>query len=373
MGRKAGSGDGTIFKNGKNWRGQIYLGGERISVSGKTRQEVSDRLAELRVQYRRGEYVKRNDVTVEEWVREWLVIKVKPNVEPATYYDYESKMINHLYPYIGNIKLQDLDRMTIEAAYAEAFKPEHKKARFKEKGFSLSTAKTTSGLFKRSLQYAVDCNILAKNPHNGVELARFKPPKQTHAHSKEEQKLIIEKCKYATSNQRIFYFLISTGMRFGEAAALSWDDIDLHAGRININKTTTIIDGKTQIKQKTKTQASVRTIFVGENVRDWLKWHKKHSDNSLKNLVFPNRNGNPLILPNSSNSWKLICADLGVEYMGIHALRHTWATRALEAGIDIKTVSQMLGHADIVTTMNIYQHVLDDQKIRAACTLNALF
>ena len=174
---------------------------------------------------------------------------------------------------------------------------------------------------------------------------------------------------------RLFYFLISTGMRFGETAALTWDDINITTGEIRINKTAVAIHGSMHIQDRPKTSAGVRTIFVGENVIEWLKWHKEQLDSeaNYRNLVFPNQRYNITNQQNAIAAWNKIQKNLGIEHQGMHALRHTWATRALEEGIDIKVVSRMLGHKNIITTMNLYQDVLDAEKQKAACTLNALF
>lgn len=164
-------------------------------------------------------------------------------------------------------------------------------------------------------------------------------------------------------------------MRFGEAAALTWDDVNLKTGAISINKNAVSIHGNMEIQDRTKTPAGTRIIFVGENIIEWLKWHKSILDEEANyhNLVFPNTRYNIINQANAIACWKNLCTKMGIEYNGIHALRHTWATRALEAGIDIKVVSQMLGHKNVITTMNIYQDVLDTEKLKAACTLNAQY
>lgn len=119
----------------------------------------------------------------------------------------------------------------------------------------------------------------------------------------------------------------------------------------------------------------MRSIYVGENITEWLKGHKATLDPeaNYRNLVFPNSRYNITNQSNAILAWKKICNKIGVEYHGIHALRHTWATRALEAGLDIKVVSQMLGHKNVITTMNVYQDVLDNEKIKVARTLNAQY
>ena len=375
MGRHKGSGEGSIFKSGNGWRGQISLDGERRSVSGKTKKEVADKLAALRVAYNTGEYAKRNDVTVEEWIDYWLEHKVQPRLSEQSFIKLEALLKYHICNHIGHERIQDLDQKRLEEMYARVFfcKGEHKN--YKQKDYSHSTVNALSIQFKKCLQYAVDCGLLAKNPHNGVTLHKLRPPKKVSSYTRADQEKIISRCKRGKTQIRIYYFLISTGMRFGETAALTWDDVDLTTGEIRINKTAVAIHGSMTIQDRTKTTAGTRTIFVGQNITEWLKWHRSTQEEEVNyhNLVFPNQRYNITNQANAVLAWTKLQEELGIEHQGMHALRHTWATRALEEGIDIKVISQMLGHKNIITTMNLYQDVLDNEKQKAARTLNALF
>ena len=375
MGRHKGSGEGSIFKSGNSWRGQISLDGERKSVSGKTKKEVADKLAALRVAYNRGEYAKRNDITVEEWIDYWLTNQVKPRLAEQSFIKLEALLKYHICNHIGDERIQDLDRQKLEETYSIVFFSKGGSKKYKQKDYSHSTVNALSVQFKKCLQYAVDCGVLAKNPHNGVELHKLRPPKKVKSYTRADQEKIIKNCKRGILRMRIYYFLISTGMRFGETAALTWNDIDLTTGEIRINKTAVAIHGSMIIQDRTKTAAGTRTIFVGQNITEWLSWHKSTLDEDLnyQNLVFPNSRYNITNQQNAVLAWTKLQKELGIEHQGMHALRHTWATRALEEGIDIKVVSQMLGHKNIITTMNLYQDVLDTEKQKAACTLNALF
>ena len=374
MGRHKGSGEGSIFKSGKYWRGQISLGGERRSVSGKTKKEVADKLATLRFQYNTGNYVERNDVTVQEWCEYWLKTRVRPRLAEQSFIRLEGLFRNHIYVMLGDRRLQDLTRKDLEENYFIVFRNKSDKL-YKQKDYSHSTVNALSVQMKKCLQYAVDCDVLTKNPHNGVELHKLRPPKKISAYTSDDQEKIVVYCKSGKPYERIFYFLIGTGMRFGETAALTWDDVNLKTGEVRINKTAVSVHGSMIIQEHTKTNAGTRTIFVGENITEWLKIHKQDLDSeaNYRNLVFPNSRYNITNQANAIKAWGKICDKIGIEYRGMHALRHTWATRALEAGLDIKVVSQMLGHKNIITTMNIYQDVLDSEKRKAACTLNAQF
>lgn len=375
MGRHRGSGEGSIFKSGNTWRGQLTINGKRKSVSGKTKKEVADKLAELRTDFNNGIYTERNEITVEEWVNYWLKNKVEPKISEQSFIHLEALFRNHLLKEIGHVQLQEVNREMLEETYATVFRRKSNDRNYQVQDYSHSTVNALSVQMKKCLQYAVDCNILAKNPHNGVELHKLRPPKKISAHTNADQMKIVRYCKRGKSYERIYYFLIGTGMRFGEAVALTWDDVDLKTGKISITKTGVSIHGSMEIQTRTKTSAGMRVIYVGENITEWLKWHKSTLDPeaNYRNLVFPNSRYNITNQANAIAAWKKICEKLDIEYQGIHALRHTWATRALEAGLDVKVVSQMLGHKNIITTMNVYQDVLDAEKIKAARTLDAQY
>lgn len=375
MGRHKGSGEGTIYKQGTRWRGQISLGGERRSVSGRTKKEVADKLAELRVKFNKGEYTKRNDITVGEWCTYWLEKKVKNNISEQSFIRLSAMFQNHIYPELGDELIQNLDRETLEETYAKVFRHKKEDKKYAVKDYSHSTVNALSVQFKKCLQYAVDSNIISKNPHNGVELHKLREPKKIDSYTCTDQDKIVRYCKCCELPGRVFYFLVSTGIRFGEAVALTWNDINFETGEICINKTAVSIHGSMIIQNRPKTAAGNRTIFIGKNIIEWLSWHRStlDEDANYRNLVFPNTRYNIINQQNAILKWQKICDQIGIRYQGMHSLRHTWATRALEAGIDVKVVSKILGHKNVITTMNIYQDVLDSEKIKAACTLDAQF
>lgn len=374
MKKKKGSGEGSIYRYKKGWRGQLKLGDKRISVTGRTKGEVVQALAEARTDYNRGQYVFDHDVTVEEWIRIWLERKMEPKLEEQSMIRLKGLFENHLIPALGQYKLQELTKPLLEQTYAEIFQEKTGK-NYKETTYSHSTVNFLSASFKKCLALAVEENILSKNPHNGVELHKLRPPKKVHAYSLEDHEKIVEFTRNNGWHYWFYYLLISTGMRYGEAAALTWSDVDLKKKTIRIDKTSVELHGSPIIQKHTKTDAGTRTIVVPDNVVSFLKEVKKQQNKELnyRNLVLPNTRYGIYTAANMRRRWQKVCAILDIEYQGVHSLRHTWATRALEQEIDIKTVSNMLGHKNVITTMNIYQDVLNNQKEKAASKLNALF
>ena len=374
MTKKRSAGEGSIFRYNNGWRGQVTLDGKRISVTGKTKAEVVQKLAEARTDYSRGVFVFSNDITVDEWVKVWLNNKMSPKLTEQSMIRLEGLLSNHLLPALGHYKLQDLSKALLEQKYAEIFQGKTGKD-YKDKSYSHSTVNSLSASFKKCLQYAVDEGVLAKNPHNGVELHKLRPPKKIEAYSLDDHNKIVQFTRNNGQLYWIYYLLIATGMRFGEAVALTWDDVDLKAGTIDINKTSVELHGSPIIQERTKTDSGTRTISISENVIDFLKEVQQSLDPELnyRNLVIPNTRYNIITSANTNRRWKKVCAILDIPYEGVHALRHTWATRALEREVPIKVVSNMLGHKNIITTMNVYQDVLIAHKKVVADKLNDLF
>ena len=374
MNKKKASGNGTIYRTNSGWRGQLTVDKKRLSFSGKTKKEVIDKMASARTDINRGQFIFDNDITVSEWVETWLNRAVKPQLTPQSFRVINKLYYNHLIPVLGDYRLQDLTIPLLEETYGVIFQEKNDK-QYKIKSYSHSTVNALSSSFKRCLQSAVDNGLLAKNPHNGVQLHKLRPPKKVFAYSISNHKKIIDYVKNGSQYNWIYYLLISTGMRFSEAVALTWDDIDLKQKTININKISVELHGSPIIQFRTKTDAGTRIISIPDNVVTFLRSVKISLDPALnyRNLVIPNTRYNIITSANTRRRWQRICTELDIPYQGVHALRHTWATRALERGVDIKTVSHMLGHKNVITTMNVYQDVFREHGEKAVKLLDDLF
>lgn len=378
--RKRGNGTGSIFKrlddNGKviGWRGQQYIGDKRKSYSGKTQQEVVDKMSLDRADYSRGVFVPDDDTTVGEWCEYWLEHKKKPYVKEQTYIHQRNYIYKYFLPYLKDVRLQDLTPELIQATYHKVFV---EGTTANGKPFSDGTIHQATACFKGCLRDAVLQGKLTSNPHDRVTRPKGVAPKKVRPYSPEEQQKIVDFCKTSSNYlDGLFYFLIATGMRVGEAIVLTWDDIDLRKQTVTINKTLVENRGSVIVQDEPKTSKGNRTIKISDNVIKFLRKRKQEMDpeQNCKKLVFPNKRNNYIREHILRERFQKVCAILDIDYHdGLHSLRHSWGTRCLERNVPIKVVSEMLGHEDVLTTMNIYQSVLPGQQEEVATIMNDLF
>lgn len=366
MGRTAGSGQGSVYKRGDKWRGQIMINGERHSFTAKRKADVLDWMSKLRTDSNAGLVAAKSNITLKELGDEWMYeIKIH-TMTPQVFYNLEISFGKHLYPKLGKYRIQDLNRKLLEQFYRDEFGPE----------YADGTVETFTINFKGLLRYAIDKGIIVVSPHDKVVIRKYNNRKKVDAYTEEEQQKIVKylRSRFESYNA-LCYLLITTGMRFGEAAALTWADVDLQGGSITISKTVVNIKGHASVQDHPKTASSNRTIFLSEKT---MKYMKEYYDTMEKrqmksSYLFLNKRGGLYKCGTIRNRWQKTCAELNIPYKGVHSLRHTFATRALEKGIDIKTVSSILGHKNVLTTMNIYQDVYSGQKRKVAEIMNDLF
>lgn len=377
MAKKRANGEGNIRKRKDGrWEGRYTAGhnsetGKAIykNVLAKTQKECKEKLAAALEQAGKVDASKTGQFTVGQWAETWFENFAKPSIRETTAAYYKNYIDKHIVPSIGKIKLNKLTTLDIQKFYNKAKTKGRVKRYESMKDLSLS-AKTIRGLhamLRQCLDQAVQERLIPYNPAAGCKL----PPKE----KKEMHTLPADKIStYLAAAEEhgvlpMFYLELTTGLRRGELAALLWDDLDLDAQTLTISKSAGRINGEVKVTQP-KTANSVRTIYLPKETVDLLiQEHAKHSGNPI---MFPSPVTGKLYGPDCiGRLHKALLKKAGItENIPFHGLRHTFATNALAHGMDVKTLSTILGHVSSATTLNTYSHITDEMRQKAAVKID---
>ena len=294
-----------------------------------------------------------NFMKVQDWANEWLAVYIKNRVKNRTYQKYQQVLTSHVLPQIGDKELNNVRAHDIQQLiYVELL--ENKKLAGNTINIALAVCK---GLFSS----AEDAEIIPKNPCARIKRVSVEEKNIEVFTVREQHKL---ECGVREDGRlRMFGILISlyTGLRLGELLALTWDDVDFQRGTLTVNKTKVSQSDAETGYTSPKTKASTRTIPIPPNVIALLKLMKRHS--TCKWVV--EYNGKPIHERGYQALFERLQRRLNMRPRGFHALRHTFATRAMECGTDCKTLSELMGHSNAMITINRYTHSLMETKRKA--------
>ena len=287
------------------------------------------------------------DIILSDWILNW--IDAKHGIKDSTRQLYERHINNHIIPALGKIKLKNLNTDILQVFINSL-------------NLSASTVKLIFNILKSSLKNAEDSGIIS-NIWSKVKLPKLQKTDIQILTIKEQYEL--EKVLNSKNDIGILICLY-TGLRIGELCSLRWRDIDFDNSLMHITGTQSRIDGKLVITTP-KSKSSVRTIPIPDCLLKKLKECGKDNDFIISN------NGNAVDIRTYRRQFKKKLIEAGLPDIKYHALRHTFSSRALEVGMDYKTLSEILGHASVSITMDIYVHSLDEHKKRQINKLNTLY
>ena len=301
-------------------------------------------------------------------MHEWLRVYCLSSKKRSTCTGYEITITQHICPYIGRVPLQDLKPFQIQETINQLVK----------EGKAPSTIRKVKVLLHAALEQAIDNGIVTRNVSSRVVLPKMEQ-KEIRFFTLEEQKRFIDALPDSTGG-RALYFILGTGIRAGELAGLRWSDID--GDQFTVNQTiqrirdfTADAENRSLLHTGTpKTKAGRRTIPLPPKMHDVLKIQRKRQradkiaagkDWVPNDLVFCTETGTPYEGRNLARVLHRTLKDIGLPPMGVHALRHTFATRAVESGMDLRTLSEILGHTKVSLTLQLYAHSTMETKIKA--------
>ncbi|MCM1367623.1 MAG: site-specific integrase [Roseburia sp.] len=293
-----------------------------------------------------------------DWLDEWLNAYVKTSSKQRTFERYCQTAEVHIIPELGNYELADLQPMVLQRYISDLLVGGNRRT---GKGLSPNFVKSVISVVQNSLKAAHISGLIPEYTADRVKRPKI-VEKQIECFSVSEQKKIEQYVlKSEKPKLKGIVLCLYTGLRIGELLALTWNDIDFDKSTLSVTKTCHdgYIDGKRCVISDTpKTENSRRDIPLPKPVLALLREMKKQSK---CNYVVA-AGGSPVFVRSYQRTFELLLKKLGIAHKGFHALRHTFATRALECGMDVKTLSEILGHKNATITLNRYVHSLWEHK-----------
>lgn len=380
---------GTVWavkgKDGKaeRFRGRIRTGKfdpdtgkpDEVNVSGATRKEVEEKLLEVAHGLRVGTYQHKKDILVSDLADKWISYKKIRDTTAAT---YEHLIRNHIKVMFEGIQVQELTMTGIKETYKLYYDNASPLNGDNSTEYSRSSMMQVANLMKQILDYAVESDIIKRNPHQGLLLSKLKvnvrDPRKPEAYTVKQQELLTQE-SYKKKHDWIYIFMFATGMRTSEINGLQWDQVEYENAEIFVNRQSVDNKGRAIIVNYTKTEDGLRKVPLPPAAIALLKKIQAGQNEELNrlNLVFPTRNYTLRNSGNSRKQLKLICERIGVPYLsGQHVFRHSYATRAIENGMDVATLANILGHKNVETTLNTYVSALTEHKRNSIAFLDDL-
>lgn len=298
----------------------------------------------------------RKKLTLKEIGDLWLQSK-KLNVKESSYCNYKRNLEDHIYPVIGDLKYSLITKQQLNDFVEYLMVSGRKDGKG---GLSKGTVKDIVTLLKSVSKFAYQEYGL-QNVCEGFKASKIKKNEIQVLSNIERKKLEAYLLSNVILSNICTLLSLYTGLRIGEVCGLKWEDIDFKKGCISVNKTVERIslgNGKTKVVVgDPKTESSIRKVYVPTFIIELLKDHKKSPD-----LFVLSGKQNPTEPRTLQYRFEKILKSAGIREMKFHSLRHTYATICIEKGVDIKTLSELLGHSDVKITLNTYVHSSDKLK-----------
>ena len=370
MGRKRKSGEGTVrLRKDGRWEGRVVISYDEKglpktkNVLAKTKGECVEKLKALRESISPTTTSKiRADMLFGEWLDHWYETCSKPTIRPSSQRIYEGYLRLYIKPKLGNIPLDKLTTNDIQQ-FCTWMKSDKQLG---GSGISDGQIRNCYSLCHRALEKARAEHLIPRDPTDGCKLPSVRQEEMKILSRESMQKLLIQAKE--ENYYELFLLELATGLRLGEIAALQWDDLNLETGELQINKQVVAVKGKLTVSPP-KTKAAVRTLILPPPVLKAMLEYRARVDSRW---MFPSSKKEDAPMRPSSIHQRLhrILGHAECDRVRFHDLRHTFATNALAYGMDIKTLSTILGHVSCATTLNTYSHITDEMRQRAAVKID---
>ena len=375
MAKKRANGEGSIRKRKDGrWEGRYTAGhdpetGKAIykNVLGRSQAEVKEKLKQAIGETQALDITKAGKYTVGEWMEVWFQDYAKIKVRLSSHQTYQGYIHNHIRPNIGDIPLEKLTSLDLQKFYKKLLttgRVDRVEAKGQPKGLSAKTVRNLHQILSSALKLAQEQRLILTNPAEGCALPRVE-------HQEMKTLTTVQLASFFREAREsgvfeLYYLELATGLRRGELLGLKWEDIDLERGDLRVRRQVSRINGEV-VEAPLKTKNAYRTLPLAEDTVSVLKEQRRKVGNSP--WVFPSPNGGPISPDSVLHMLHRVLKRAGLPKVRFHDLRHTFATLALQNGVDVKTVSGMLGHFSAGFTLDTYAHITSAAQRQAAQTM----
>ena len=393
MARRRSNGEGSIYYDEKRdeYIGILTSGSKSdgtfkrkafYSGRGGKRGDVVKKMNRWRLQHENN-YCDDHRVKLEQAITVWVETDKKSGLKPSSYDRLESTIECQIIPRIG---WYHLDELTDTIILTELINP------IIDEGLSVSTAKKAYNGMNEFLKYAVFKHMIPFNPMGIMKAPKVQENYEINAEtmddttseadkalSKEEtaalRTVLYQRWHRPPQNRRFVNggamdLILNTGLRMGEALALKWSDINFDKKTLSVTKNLITVKNREKkgpkykliIQEKPKTEKSKRILPLNKVALAALEDLKTAPGYNPGGFIIHTKNGTPIMPRTFEQTLELMCRAAGIRRVGVHALRHTYATRLFEKRVDIKVISELLGHSSTEITYKVYIHVIDSLK-----------
>ena len=376
MTSRRGNHEGSIYRRASDqrWVGQLLLGYDGLGrpirrfVTAKTRSEVAQKLKQLRRQFDDGLTVPDAGLKLEALFERWFEDVLRHQVAPSTFSNYRALTVKHIVPALGKKKISALMVTDVDRLLSSKI----------DSGLSTSTVRRIRAVLSQCLDQGIRWGVVSRNVASHSRAPR-ETRKEGRTLSPEQAKQFLAYLK-GHRNEALYAVMLSTGLRRGEALGLMWKDLDRDSGVLQIRRQLKR-EGGTLVTADTKTSRSRRSVNLPPPMLKALLWHERRQETERTALgtswintdfIFTSAVGTPIDPRNFYREFTKICRDAGMDDWHPHELRHSAASLMLAQGVKLQVVSQVLGHASIRMTADVYGHILDPDRQEAADAMGTL-
>ena len=370
---RRGRNEGSIrwLKNKQLWQARYPIGVKEMvdenglpyavttykSIYGK-KDEKGKLVAKMRealTALGKGEYVDPSDKPLISWCRDWYDIHKKPNIRTNTREKYETSIARLKRYDIANMQLKSLNQELIQKFY-NSLSEEH--------GLSEETIRATHSLINGALEKAEELKLVIKNearkctiPKGDILLTEIEP--EAKALTEDQEKSFFYQLGRRSKYYMFALFMVNTGLRPGEAIALFRSDVDLKKRTVKVTKT--FLEKQKKVQYAPKTESSRRTVPIPSDIIRLLEEYMlKQPKKKPNDPLFQTDTGDRPTASYLRKRFKSAGQACDCDWVNLHTMRHTYASKLFREKIDIKVISQLLGHKDVSTTYDIYVHFIDN-------------